>query len=97
MLAISEAVHLNSTLEEVSVSIKGTLAQESYVRNASLQSLQALDLTDMDWCPELWIAMYDADQQNSRMARHIWEDNGLDVPEIFFSDLRPYLGKSLYY
>lgn len=28
------------------------------------------------------------------MARRIWDDNGLDVPETFFDDLRHYLGES---
>lgn len=51
----------------------------------------------MDWCPELWIATYDSDQQNIRLARHIWDDNGLDVPETFFINLRPPLGKQLLY
>lgn len=112
LIALSEAMHLNASSAEIAVLIKGTLTQESYVRNASLQSLQvrnlsdfhpvilthfvqALDLTDMDWCPELWVATYDNDQQNARLARHIWDDNGLDVPETFFNDLRPYLGKLL--
>ena len=53
---------------------------------------QVLDITDLDWIPELWIACCDNDQQNGRLARHIWEDNGLDVPENFFEKLRPSLG-----
>lgn len=50
-----------------------------------------MDLTEFDWRPELWIACYDSDQQNGRLGRHIWEDNGLDVPENFFTDLKPFL------
>ena len=53
---------------------------------------QTLDLTDLDWISELWIARHDADQQNARLANHIFEENALDVPEAFFSDLKPYLG-----
>lgn len=53
---------------------------------------QSLDLTDLDWSPELWIASYDNDQQNARIAQHIWEENGLDVPEPFFVDLQHFLG-----
>lgn len=53
---------------------------------------QAFDLTDLDWSPELWLACHDADEQNSRLAHHIWEDNGLDVPEEFLNDLLPLLG-----
>ncbi|KAH8110478.1 ARM repeat-containing protein [Phellopilus nigrolimitatus] len=91
LIALGEAIHVNATLEEIDVLVKSTLASEVYVRNSALQCLQALDVTDLDWSPELWIACYDNDQQNARMARHLWEDNGLDVPESFFSDLRSFL------
>lgn len=47
----------------------------------------------MDWSPELWIACHDNDEQNERLAIHVWEDNGLDVPETFLKDLLEYLGK----
>lgn len=46
----------------------------------------------MDWSPELWIACHDDDEQNARLAIHVWEDNGLDVPETYLQDLLPYLG-----
>ena len=50
------------------------------------------DLTDLDWSPELWIACHDDDEQNARLAEHVWEDNGMDVPEAFLKDLISYLG-----
>ena len=46
----------------------------------------------MDWSAELWVARYDSDEQNARLARHVWDENALDVPESFFSDLRGLLG-----
>ena len=59
-----------------------------------LTSFQPFDLTDYDWSAELWIAYHDEDEQNARLAGQVWEDNGFDVPETFFQDLLPYLGKS---
>jgi hypothetical protein len=47
----------------------------------------------MDWLPELWIACHDDDEQNARLARHAWEDNGLDVPEKFLDSLLDFLGE----
>lgn len=41
-------MHLNASSAEIAVLIKGTLAQESYVRNASLQSLQVRNVSDFD-------------------------------------------------
>lgn len=54
---------------------------------------QPFDLTDLDWSPELWIACHDDDEQNARLARHAWDDNGLDVPENYMGELTRYLGK----
>ena len=47
----------------------------------------------MEWSPELWVAAHDEDEQNARLARHLWEDNGLDVPETFLPLLLNYLGR----
>ena len=56
---------------------------------------QPFDLADMDWSAELWVACHDDDEQNARLAHHLWEDNGLDVPETFLIDLLPFLGLRL--
>lgn len=53
---------------------------------------QPLDLTDLDWSPETWLAYHDDDEHNARLAQHVWEDNGLDVPEAFLDQLLDYLG-----
>jgi hypothetical protein len=55
---------------------------------------QPFDLTDFDWSPELLIACHDSDAPNARLARHIWEDNGLDVVEVYAPALLKLLGKS---
>jgi hypothetical protein len=49
-------------------------------------------LTDLDWSPEIWIACHDDDEQCSRLAHHIWDENGFDVPEDFAKDLLLLLG-----
>ncbi|KAF9047662.1 armadillo-type protein [Panaeolus papilionaceus] len=91
LVGLSEAIAANATPEETAALLKGTLHQESYVRNSCLQSIQTFDLTEMDWSAELWIACHDEDEQNERLARHAWEDNGLDAPEEFLNHLLPFL------
>ncbi|KAG1832884.1 armadillo-type protein [Suillus subalutaceus] len=91
LIDLGEAVQSNATRDEVGVLIGGTLLQEVYVRNACLQAIQPFDLTDLDWSPQLWIACHDDDEQNARLANHVWEDNGLDVPEDFLDKLMDYL------
>lgn len=51
-----------------------------------------MDITELDYSEELWIAMHDDDEQNAALASHLWEDNGLDIPETYLSSLLNYLG-----
>ncbi|WWC61174.1 uncharacterized protein I303_103754 [Kwoniella dejecticola CBS 10117] len=76
---------------EISEMIAGTLSKDSNVRNAALQALQPVDLTELDYSEELWIAIHDDDEQNANLALHIWEDNGHDLPEIYLTSLLKYL------
>ncbi|KAJ7504446.1 armadillo-type protein [Mycena galericulata] len=92
LVDLGEVAHSSASREEINVLLNGTLMQEVYVRNSCLQALQPFDLTDLDWSPELWVACHDDDEQNGRLARHVWEDNGLDVPEAFLAQLLPFLG-----
>ncbi|KAG6810659.1 hypothetical protein H0H92_010871 [Tricholoma furcatifolium] len=92
LVDLGEAIQASASPKELSVLLQGTLVQEVYVRNSCLQTLQPFDLTDLDWSPELLIACHDEDEQNARLARHLWDDNGLDVPEQFLDTLLDYLG-----
>ncbi|KAJ7115902.1 ARM repeat-containing protein [Mycena epipterygia] len=92
LIDLGEVAHANATRDELDVLLNGLLMQEVYVRNSCLQALQPFDLTDLDWSPELWVACHDDDEQNGRLGRHLWEDNGLDVPEAFLEQLLPFLG-----
>lgn len=58
--------------------------------------LQPLDLTDMDYSNELWIAVQDTDERNAQLALRIWDDNGLDVKEDVLPQLLGSLGKHNY-
>lgn len=58
---------------------------------------QPFDLTDLDWSPALLVAVHDSDEQNARLAGHIWEDNGLDIPESYLPDLLTFLGKDPFF
>ncbi|WWC90100.1 uncharacterized protein L201_005033 [Kwoniella dendrophila CBS 6074] len=80
-----------ATNAEISEMIAGTLSKDSNVRNAALQALQPVDLTELDYSEELWIAIHDDDEQNANLALHIWEDNGHDLPETYLESLLPYL------
>ncbi|KAF7968614.1 hypothetical protein HWV62_30003 [Athelia sp. TMB] len=91
LVDLGEALHATASREEIDTLVKGTLHQEVYVRNACLQTIQPFDLTDLDWSTELWIASHDDDEQNARLAQHVWEDNGLDVSDTYLDHLLPFL------
>ncbi|WRT67086.1 uncharacterized protein IL334_004052 [Kwoniella shivajii] len=76
---------------EIREMIAGTLSKDSNVRNAALQALKPVDLTELDYSEELWIAIHDDDEQNANLALHIWEDNGHDLPETYLQSLLRYL------
>lgn len=96
LVDLGEAISASATREEAGVLISGTLMQEVHVRNSCLQALQPFDLTELDWSPELFIACHDVDEQNARLAIHIWEDNGLDVVERYLDKLLPFLGEHVF-
>jgi hypothetical protein len=79
--------------DEITEMVQGTLSKDSNVRNAVLQALQPVDLTELDYSVELWIATHDADEQNANLASHLWEDNGLDIPETYLDGLVRFLGE----
>ncbi|KAK7051190.1 translational activator of GCN4 [Paramarasmius palmivorus] len=91
LVELGEAISSSAVKEEIDTLLQGTLHQEVYVRTSCLQTLQPFDLTDYEWSPELWIACHDEDEQNARLARHLWEDNGLDVPQGFLDLLLQFL------
>ncbi|KAI0035599.1 ARM repeat-containing protein [Vararia minispora EC-137] len=91
LIELGQTISASATKEEVDILLASMLFQEAHARNASLQALQPFDLTDLEWSPELLVACHDSDEQNARLARHLWDDNGLDVPESYIFTLLTYL------
>ena len=91
LIDLGDAIREVASEMEIREMIAGTLSKESNVRNAALQALQPVDLTDLDYSEELYLAAHDADEQNASLALHLWEDNGLDIPETYLSTLLGYL------
>lgn len=88
---LGEALRATALPAEVQKLLSNTMVDEVYVRNGCLQAIQPLDLTDLDFPVELWLACHDEDEENARLAEKAWEENGLDVPESFADPLIPLL------
>ncbi|CDS01548.1 related to translation activator GCN1 [Sporisorium scitamineum] len=84
---IGEALRTTALPAEIQKLLSNTMVDEVYVRNGCLQAIQPLDLTDLDFPVELWLACHDEDEENARLAEKAWEENGLDVPESFADPL----------
>ncbi|GAK66330.1 ARM repeat-containing protein [Moesziomyces antarcticus] len=84
---IGEALRTTALPAEIQKLLSNTMVDEVYVRNGCLQAIQPLDLTDLEFPVELWLACHDEDEENARLAEKAWEENGLDVPESFADPL----------
>ena len=73
--------------------MQGTIVPEISVRNAVLQFLNSeIDLIQMDFYEEIWLACHDDVDENVHIANSIWEENGLETDAECAGKLLTYLG-----
>ncbi|KAK7937977.1 eIF-2-alpha kinase activator GCN1 [Apiospora aurea] len=82
----------NMTSQEISVLAKGAIVPESSVRETVLQSISAeVDMSELDFSDEIWIACHDDDETNIEIAREIWDESGFKVSKDVPFKMIPYL------
>ncbi|CAO3633857.1 unnamed protein product [Cunninghamella echinulata] len=82
--AMSETI---VTPDEYQALFNGLLSDEASERHASLQGLELLDLTEIDYSAELWLACHDDESEaNAALANALWEENGMDVDGDNYSE-----------
>lgn len=82
----------NITSPEISTLLKGAIVPQASVRTSVLQAVREyLDLTDLDFSEEIWIAAHDDVDENSELAWAIWQENALEALPTDASKLFPYL------
>jgi len=80
------------TPSEIDVLVRGTIAPQIAVRTSVLQAIAAeIDLTDLDFSEEIWLACHDDAEENIELARAIWDENGLEPEEDSALKTLPYL------
>ncbi|PWY99964.1 ARM repeat-containing protein [Testicularia cyperi] len=94
---IGEALRSTALPAEIQKLLSHLMVDEVYVRNGCLQAIQPLDLTELHFPVELWLACHDDDVENARLAEKAWEENGLDVPVDFADALLPLLEHDVIY
>lgn len=82
----------NISSEELSALLKGTIVPEVSVRTAVLQAIDSeLDLDDLKFSEEIWLACHDDVEENVELAQTIWEDNDLEPNSGVATQITPYL------
>lgn len=82
----------NMTPEEVAVLCKGAIVPETSVRETVLQAISAeVDLSDLDFSEEIWLACHDENEESAETGREIWEESEFALSKDVPVRLLPYL------
>ena len=82
----------NATSAEIKVLLKGTIVPQIPVRTSVLQGIHAdIDLIDLEFSEEIWLASHDDVDENVNLGSIIWQENALEVESKDAFRLLPYL------
>ncbi|KAI3322621.1 ARM repeat-containing protein [Xylariaceae sp. AK1471] len=89
---IVRSIAPNIKAQEIAVLCKGAIVPQSNVRETVLQAISAeVDLSDIKFLEELWIACHDDVEENQELGQEIWDESGFEVPAEASVSLLPYL------
>lgn len=70
----------NITSEEVAILAKGAIVPQVSVRTSVLQSISAeIDMSELEFSEEIWLACHDDVDENIELGREIWEESGFSI------------------
>ncbi|UKZ59846.1 uncharacterized protein TrAtP1_001138 [Trichoderma atroviride] len=77
----------NITASEMLVLAQGAVVSQASVRTAVLQSISAdIDMTELGYNDEIWLACHDDIEENQELGNEIWEESGFqlnaEVPKL---------------
>ena len=80
LLDVSRAIGENASEKEVATLLKGAIVPQASVRAAALQALREhIDLTDVAFPEEIWLACHDENDENAELGDLIWQENALKI------------------
>jgi len=83
------------TDEEAAILIRGTIVPQPTVREAVLHAIDSeLELSDMKYSEQIWLACHDDVPENMELARDIWTESDFAVPKSSAVHLLSYLESS---
>ncbi|KAI5851570.1 armadillo-type protein, partial [Morchella snyderi] len=92
LLDLTRCIAPTITAAETQTLLHGTITPQTNVRTATLQAIESdIDLTDLDFSQELWLAVHDDSVENAELARAIWDENVLEVHDGAAQKMIPFL------
>jgi hypothetical protein len=78
--------------DEIATLVRGAIVPQTSVRTSVLQSISAeIDLSDMEFSEEIWLACHDDIEGNVELAHEIWVESGFEVSSDAVFTILPYL------
>ena len=82
----------NITNLEIAILARGASVPQISVRTSVLQSISAeIDMSELDFSEEIWLACHDDVDENIDLGREIWEESGFEITSESPFRLLPYL------
>lgn len=92
LINVCRSIADNITPKEIHSLLKGVTVPETNVRTAILQGIRDhIDLTELDFCEEIWLASHDDAEENVDLGLAIWKENALEIEGKDVFKLLPYL------
>lgn len=85
----------NITDQEIAILAKGAIVPQVSVRTSVLQSISGdIDMSELDFSEEIWLACHDDVDENVELGRDIWEESGFEISAESPFRMLPYLESS---
>ncbi|TAQ91547.1 hypothetical protein B7494_g178 [Chlorociboria aeruginascens] len=82
----------NITNEEISTLAKGIIVPQVSVRTSVLQSISAeIDMSELEFSDEVWLACHDDVDENVELGHEIWEESSFEISIESPFKMLPYL------
>ncbi|KAL9127222.1 MAG: hypothetical protein Q9217_003860 [Psora testacea] len=92
---IARAIAPSLTDSEAKTLLNGAIVPQQSVRTAILQTIREhVDLTDLGFCEQIWLACHDDVEENAALGRSTWKENALEIESSDATRIRPYLASN---
>lgn len=77
---------------EIAILTHGSIVSQASVRTTVLQSISSeIDMSEVGFSDEIWLAAHDDEEENQELGREIWEESGAVLDESVPMKMVPYL------